>query len=102
MPGLRSTQEVKYKKGGSTKIGLDFVKEIRLSEKSYIAQNGPTTTHGVMTDGDYQFLAAKENDFYAIYTKSFDNSFHPHRILHRSCAITQQSCLMITAVQHRS
>ena len=58
-------------------IGLDFVKEIRLSEKSYIAQNGPTTTQGVMTDGDYQFLTAHGNDFYAIYTKSFDGPFNP-------------------------
>lgn len=70
-------QEVKNCKGGSTGIGLDFVKEIRLSEKSYIAQNGPTTTQGVMTDGDYQFLTAQNNDFYAIYTKSFHGPFSP-------------------------
>lgn len=73
-------QEVKNKKGGSTKIGLDFVKEIRLSEQSYIAQNGPSTTQGVMTDGDYQFLTAQGDDFYAIYTKSFKGPFKPATI----------------------
>jgi len=56
---------------------LDFIKEIRLSEKSYIAQNGPSTTQGVMTDGDYQFLTAHGDDFYAIYTKSFNGPFKP-------------------------
>ena len=70
-------QEVKDPEGGSTGIGLEFVKEIRLSEESYIAQNGPNTTQGVMTDGDYQFLAAHDNDFYAIYTKSFNGPFAP-------------------------
>lgn len=58
-------------------LGLNFVEEIRLSEKSYIAQNGPMTTQGVMTDGDYQFLTAADNNFYAIYTKSFDGPFSP-------------------------
>lgn len=70
-------QEVEKYDGGSTNIGLDFVEEIRLSKKSYIAQNGPTTTQGVMTDGDYQFLTAHGHDFYAIYTKSFDGPFNP-------------------------
>lgn len=70
-------KEVKDSNGGSTGIGLDFVKEIRLSEQSYIAQNGPTTRSGVMTDADYQFLTAKGNDFYAIYTKSFNGPFTP-------------------------
>lgn len=70
-------QEVKDPKGGSTGIGLDFVKEIRLSSKSYIAQNGPKTTHGVMTDGDYPFLVARDNNFYAIYTKSLKGPFTP-------------------------
>ena len=70
-------QEVKDPLGGSTQIGLDFVEEIRLSEESYIAQNGPLTTHGVMTDGDYPFLTAQGNNFYAIYTKSFNGPFTP-------------------------
>jgi hypothetical protein len=70
-------QEVEEHEGGSTHIGLNFVEEIRLSEISYIAQNGPTTTQGVMTDGDYPFLTAHGNDFYAIYTKSFDGPFTP-------------------------
>lgn len=67
-------QEVKS--GGSTGIGLDFVKEIRLSESSYIAQNGPLTTQGYMTDGDYLFLTARHHNFYAIYTKSFNGPFN--------------------------
>lgn len=70
-------QEVESRHGGSTNIGLDFVTEIRLSEESYIAQNGPLTTQGVMTDGDYQFLTADGNNFTAIYTKSFDGPFNP-------------------------
>lgn len=68
-------QEVNDPTGGSTHIGLDFVEEIRLSERSYIAQNGPTTSQGVMTEGDYQFLTARDNNFYAIYMKSFDGPF---------------------------
>lgn len=70
-------QEVADPLGGSTGIGLDFVKEIRLSEESYIAQNGPLTGAGVMTDGDYPFLTAQCNNFYAIYTKSFNGPFSP-------------------------
>lgn len=70
-------QETKDPKGGSTKIGLDFVKEIRLSEKSYIAQNGPSTTQGVMTDGDYPFLTAQGNNFYAIHTEALKGPFTP-------------------------
>lgn len=62
---------------GSTGIGLDFVKEIRLSKNSYIAQNGPSTTQGVMTNGDYPFLVAEGNSFYAIYTKSQNGPFSP-------------------------
>ena len=68
-------KEVNDSTGGSTKVGLDFVREIRLSKKSYIAQNGPQTTQGVMTDGDYEFLVALEKDFYAIYTKSEKGPF---------------------------
>lgn len=70
-------QEVKDPHGGSTGIGLDFVNEIRLSEESYIAQNGPLTTQGYMTDGDYPFLTAHGDNFYAIYTKSFNGPFTP-------------------------
>lgn len=70
-------QEVKSRKGGSTEVGLEFVKEIRLSEHSFIAQNGPKTGAGVMTEGDYEFLAAACNNFYAIYMKSFNGPFSP-------------------------
>jgi len=73
-------QEVENPRDGSTQIGLDFVEEIRLSEESYIAQNGPLTTQGLMTDGDYQFLTAQCNNFYAIYTKSFNGPFTPATI----------------------
>lgn len=70
-------QEVKNPHGGSTGVGLDFVKEVRLSQESYIAQNGPQTTQGLMTDGDYPFLTAQGDKFYAIYTKSFNGPFSP-------------------------
>lgn len=68
-------QEVKDPRGGSTGIGLDFVEEIRLSEESYIAQNGPFTTQRYMTDSDYAFLTTQSDNFYAIYTKSFNGPF---------------------------
>jgi hypothetical protein len=70
-------REVKDSTGGSTGIGLDFVCEKRLSRCSYIAQNGPVTAQGVMTDGDYAFLAAEAERFYAIYTKSAKGPFKP-------------------------
>jgi len=74
-------QEVKDPHGGSTGIGLDFIEEIRLSEISYIAQNGPKTTQGYMTDSDYLFLTARGNHFYAIYTKSFSGPFAPPKVV---------------------
>lgn len=74
-------QEVKDPNGGSTGIGLDFIEEIRLSENSYIAQNGPKTTQGYMTDSDYLFLTARGDYFYAIYTKSFDGPFTPPTVV---------------------
>ena len=55
---------------------IKIVREVRLSQKSYIAQNGPATTQGVMTDGDYQFLVAQGNSFYAVYTKSCSGPFN--------------------------
>lgn len=70
-------QEVKDPHGGSTGIGLDFIEEIRLSGQSYIAQNGPKTTQGYMTDSDYLFLTVGGRHFYAIYTKSFNGPFTP-------------------------
>lgn len=74
-------QEVKNPHGGSTHIGLTFVEEIRLSEKSYIAQNGPKTSQGVMTEGDYQFLSVHDNKFYAIYMRSFEGPFTPPAVV---------------------
>lgn len=90
-------QEVKDPLGGSTHIGLNFVEEIRLSETSYIAQNGPMTTQGVMTEGDYQFLRAQDNNFYAIYMKSFDGPFNPPREvfadpLHNAIVFLDDNC----------
>ncbi len=58
-------------------IGLDFVQEIRLSKHSYIAQNGRLTGQGVMTNGDYSFLVANENNFYAAFTESHNGPFTP-------------------------
>jgi hypothetical protein len=68
-------QEVKHRHGGSTKIGLKFVKEVRLTKKSFIVQNGPTTDEGVMCCGDYPFLAALKDTFYAAFTKSLKKDF---------------------------
>jgi hypothetical protein len=60
---------------GSTGIGLDFVQEIRLSKRSYIAQNGPDSGSGVMTNGDYSFLVANKHNFYACFTQPHDGPF---------------------------
>lgn len=56
---------------------LSFQTEVRLSKASYIAQNGPTTSLGVMLDADYPFLVARENLFYAIHTESLKGPFKP-------------------------
>ncbi len=49
---------------------LEFVKEIKVSQDSWIAQYGPKTTGGVMTNGDYQGLVAVDNYFYCLFTKT--------------------------------
>jgi hypothetical protein len=67
---------------GSTGIGLDFVQEIRLSKHSYIAQNGPTTSQGVMTNGDYSFLVANKHNFYASFTESHNGPFTPNTLFY--------------------
>jgi hypothetical protein len=61
-------KEVKGIHGGSTGIGLDFVKEVRLTSKSFNAQNGPQTPTGIMSVGDSISLAAHGDDFYAVFT----------------------------------
>lgn len=74
-------KEVNDSQGGSTGIGLDFIKEIRLTNRSYIAQNGPSTTQGIMTNGDYPFLDADKTTFYACFTKSERGPFTPPRTI---------------------
>lgn len=59
---------------------LEFVQELRLSEHSYIAQNGPVTTSGTMTNGDYSFLVATKARFYAAFTKSHKGPFTPPQL----------------------
>lgn len=54
--------------------GLEFVQELRLSARSYVAQRGPTTSAGNMVEGDYQFLVARGASFFAAYTKSVDEA----------------------------
>jgi hypothetical protein len=68
-------KEVSNPNGGSTGVGLDFVKEVRVSKQSYVMQNGPTTSQGIMTNGDYCQLVAHDDDFFAIYVKSYDGPF---------------------------
>lgn len=67
---------------GSTGIGLNFVQEIRLSATSYIAQNGPTTSGGIMTNGDYSFLVTHENNFYACFTQPHEGPFTPDSLFY--------------------
>lgn len=90
-------QEVSDPNGGSLHNGLDFVEEIRLSETSYIVQNGPKTSQGVMTEGDYQFLRAQGNNFYAIYIKSNDGPFTPPELIfsdpsHNATILLDNNC----------
>ncbi len=49
---------------------IEFVKEIRISEDSWIAQYGPVTSQGVMTNGDYQGLVSIKDYFYCLFTKT--------------------------------
>lgn len=70
-------REVHDPNGGSTGVGLDFVREVRLSKQSFIQQSGPVTGQGVMTSGDYTSVVAQCNKFYAIYIKSFPGPFTP-------------------------
>ncbi len=70
-------KEVRQPNGGSTGIGLDFVKEVRLTNRSFNAQNGPLTPQGIMSVGDYIFLDAKGDDFYAIFTATTKGPYNP-------------------------
>lgn len=70
-------KEVADSTGGSTGVGLDFVKEKQITKHSFNVQNGPTTTQGVMATGDYSFLVGHGDAFYMAYTKSFDGPFTP-------------------------
>jgi hypothetical protein len=74
---------------GDTGIGLDFVQEIRLSKKSFIAQNGPGQLppsgqgipSGVMVSGDYSSLVANEEGFYAVTMQTHDGPFTPPQLI---------------------
>ena len=67
--------------GGDTGIGLQFIKEMRLSSSSYVMENGPfSSLPEFMTNGDYSFIVAHEDKFYVIYIESFNapaNGFAP-------------------------
>lgn len=63
--------------GGSTGIGLDFKGEVRVSEHSYIMENGPITSIGVMTNGDYDTVVVVEDDFYTLHMQSHHGPFTP-------------------------
>lgn len=92
-------REVKKTNEGSTGIGLDFVREERLSLKSYIAQSGPRTSLGVMTNGDYSFLDTHNHHFYAIYTQSEKGPFAPPVPILND---TQTDTLLLLDKNHRT
>lgn len=55
------------------------------------------TTQGVMTEGDYQFLRAQGNNFYAIYMKTFDSPFTPPEVVftdpeHNATILLDNNC----------
>jgi hypothetical protein len=64
------------KGAGSTGIGLDFKKEIRLSKDSYLAQNAPTSDDFIILAARPSIVAEGTN-FYAIDVESFDGPFSP-------------------------
>ena len=64
-------------RGAAATTAPRLVGEVRLSSTSYVAQNGPTTTQGVMTNGDYASLAAHGDVFSAVWTRSLDGPFRP-------------------------
>lgn len=74
-------EEVKNPNGGSTGVGLNFKKEVRVSEHSYIIENGPETGQGVMTNGDYNSLVVRKDDFHALYVQSHHGPFEPAQTL---------------------
>lgn len=63
--------------GGSTGIGLNYIHENRVSKDSYSMQIGPVVDGGIMTNGDYNDIAAMGHDFYAVYVKSIDCPLMP-------------------------
>jgi hypothetical protein len=74
-------KETPYANGGNTNIGLEFKREVRVSEHSYIIENGPETTGGVMTNGDYDRLVVVKDDFYGVYIQSHCEPFDPAETL---------------------
>jgi hypothetical protein len=70
-------KEVTHTSGGSTGIGLNFIREVRLSHKSYIAQHAPHSDTGYLITGDYPFLVEHKGYFYATYTKTNKGPFVP-------------------------
>lgn len=74
-------KEIKNPQGGNTGIGLEFVQERRMSLFPFIAQNGPVTTQGTMTTGDYPAMVAHGNHFFAAYTKSQHGPFNPSTLI---------------------
>ncbi len=69
--------ETPYANGGNTGVGLNFKHEKRLSEHSYLIENGPETNEGVMTNGDYERLVVLEDDFHCLYIQSHHGPFEP-------------------------
>ena len=67
--------------GSSTGVGLNFVREIRVTKDSYIIQNGPQVDGKFITNGNYTDLAALGDDFYAIYVKSNEGPFMESTVL---------------------
>lgn len=53
---------------------IKFDKEVTLNNEPYILQNGPNTTYGLMTNGDYAKISSVGKYFYLIYAKSIENN----------------------------
>lgn len=64
-----------------SKAGIEFIKEIRLSNESYNILNGPTTTEGIMTNGDFCKITAECDQFYATYCKATNGPYTPESTL---------------------
>ncbi len=70
---------------------IEFEKEIRISDDSWIAQYGPKTSQGVMTNGDYQGIVTVSSIFYCVFTKTSIEPVIPPAVVFEQQIIESQT-----------